>query len=209
MTKQLDVLGNLFGSATRVKLLKFFLLNTSAGYSIDDIAARLRVKPSMIKHELAELAKAGLVKSKIVVVITTGSRKVLRKKKPGYIANQEFALRGPLRELLIDSGSIHLSDLPKKFAKAGRIGLLVASGFFLHDQDRATDLMIVGNNLNRKNIETEIKKIEADIGKELKYAVFDTEEFVYRLNMYDKLIRDVLDFPHEKLINKIDRPELR
>ena len=63
--------------------------------------------------------------------------------------------------------------------------------------------------MNRKNIETEIKKIEADIGKELKYAVFDLDEFLYRLNMYDKLIRDVLDFPHEKLINKIDRPELR
>ena len=209
MTKQLDVLGNLFGSATRVKLLKFFLLNTSVGYSVDDIAGRLRVKPAVIRSELSDFAKAGFIKPRVVVVVTTGSRKVLRKKKPGYISNTDFALRAPLRELLIDSGSVHLSDLPKKFAKSGKIGLLVASGFFLHDNDRSMDLMIVGNNLNRKNIETEIKKIEADIGKELKYAVFDTEEFVYRLNMYDKLIRDVLDFPHEKLINKIDRPELR
>ena len=143
MTKQLDVLGNLFGSATRVKLLKFFLLNTSIGYSIDDIAGRLRVKPAMIKAELAYLAKSGFVKSKSVIVVTTGSRKVTRKRKPGYVSNTEFALRAPLRELLIDSGSIHLSDLPKKFAKAGKVALLVASGFFLHDTNQSMDLMIV------------------------------------------------------------------
>jgi hypothetical protein len=40
-------------------------------------------------------------------------------------------------------------------------------------------------------------------------ALFDTEEFMYRLKMYDKLLRDVLDYPHEKIVNKIDHPELR
>ena len=39
--------------------------------------------------------------------------------------------------------------------------------------------------------------MEAEIGSELVYAIFDTKEFTYRLNMYDKLVRDILDFPHE------------
>ncbi|GAG51475.1 unnamed protein product [marine sediment metagenome] len=30
--------------------------------------------------------------------------------------------------------------------------------------------------------------------------MFDTKEFFYRLNMYDKLIRDILDFPHEVVL---------
>jgi hypothetical protein len=37
-------------------------------------------------------------------------------------------------------------------------------------------------------------------GAELTYAVFDTKEFLYRLNMYDKLIRDILDYPHEVVL---------
>lgn len=209
MTKQLDILGRLFGSPVRVKLLKFFLLNAADGYSVQDIADRLRVKLPAIRTELSELAHAGFVKPKVVTKITTGKRKITRKKYKGFIANPEFILRAPLRELLIDSGGIHVADLPKQFARAGKIMLLVASGFFLHDNDRSMDIMVVGNNLNRKIVETEIKKIEADIGKELKYAIFDLDEFLYRLNMYDKLIRDVLDYPHEKLVNKIDRPELR
>ena len=54
--------------------------------------------------------------------------------------------------------------------------------------------------MKRNKIEEEIKKLEAEIGTELVYAVFDTKEFIYRLNMYDKLIRDVLDFPHEVVL---------
>ena len=28
-----------------------------------------------------------------------------------------------------------------------------------------------------------------------------TEEYKYRISMYDKLVRDVLDFPHKKIID--------
>lgn len=209
MTKQNDILSALFGSANRVKLMKFFLLNSDVGFSVDDISTRLRMKPNVIRSEMNDLVKSGFVKSKVVVTVIPGKRKTLRKKSNGYIANQDFVLREPLRELLIDSGSVQVADLPKRFARAGKIMLLVVSGFFLHDNDRSMDLMIVGDRLDRKVVENEIKKIEADIGKELSYAMFDLDEFMYRLKMYDKLIRDVFDFPHEKIINKIDHPELR
>ena len=209
MTKQLDIFGKLFGSVNRVKLMKFFLLNPELGYATDDIAERLRVKPAAIVRELADLAAAGFIKSKSVVKITVGKRKTSRKRVKGFMANPEFVLRQPLYDLLIDSGSVHVADLPKQFGKAGRVLLLVVSGFFLHDRDRAMDLLIVGDRLNRKIIESEVKKIEADIGKELRWALFDREEFMYRLNMYDKLLRDIFDYPHTKIINKIDHPELR
>jgi hypothetical protein len=45
-----------------------------------------------------------------------------------------------------------------------------------------------------------MRRLEAEIGAELVYAVFDTKEFIYRLNMYDKLVRDILDYPHEVLL---------
>ena len=62
------------------------------------------------------------------------------------------------------------------------------------------DLLIVGDKLKRGKIEEGIKKIEAEIGIELVYAVFETKEFIYRLNMYDKLVRDVLDYPHQVIL---------
>jgi hypothetical protein len=38
------------------------------------------------------------------------------------------------------------------------------------------------------------------LGKELAYAVFDTNDFKYRVSMYDKLLRDMFDYPHERLV---------
>jgi len=207
--KQIDILGKLFGSGTRVKLMKFFLLNQDGGFAIPDIATRLRVKPELIRSELKDLLAIGFVKSKIVTVTIVGARKTTKKKLPGFITNKDFGLTQPLRDILIESGGMHLSDLGPRFASTGKISLFVASGIFLHDVGRMVDLLIVGDRLDRKMIESEIKKLESEIGKELRYALFDTDEFMYRLKMYDKLLRDVLDYPHEKIVNKIDHPELK
>jgi hypothetical protein len=41
------------------------------------------------------------------------------------------------------------------------------------------------------------------VGKELRYAFFSTDEFKYRMSMYDKLVRDILDYPHKVLLDKL------
>ena len=207
--KQIDILGKLFGSGTRVKILKFFLLNQDTGFAVTEIAARLRVKPPFIRSEMKDLVAIGFVKPKVVITTVQGVRKTSKKKSNGFIANKDFGLTQPLRDLLIDSGGMHISDIGARFAGTGKITLFIVSGIFMHDNDRMADLMIVGDRLDRKMIEGEIKKLESEVGKELRYALFDTEEFMYRLKMYDKLLRDVLDYPHEKIVNKIDHPELR
>ena len=90
--------------------------------------------------------------------------------------------------------------LLKTFKKAGKVKLIIVSGAFIKSKDSRVDLLIVGDKIKRKTVEDGLKKIESEIGTELTYAVFDTEEFVYRLNMYDKLVRDILDFTHEVLL---------
>src|SRR3989344_4479321 len=39
-------------------------------------------------------------------------------------------------------------------------------------------------------------------GREIRYAVFSTPEFRYRLTIQDRLIRDTLDYPHLVLLDK-------
>lgn len=207
--KQMDILGKLFGSGTRVKLLKFFLLNQDEGFSLQDISTRLRIKPPVIRSEIKDLVAIGFVKPKVVTVTIVGARKTTKKKVSGFIACKDFGLNQPLRDLLIESGGMHISDIGSRFAGTGKITLFIVSGIFMHDTDRMADLMIVGDRLDRKMIEGEIRKLESEVGKELRYALFDTDEFMYRLKMYDKLLRDVLDYPHEKIVNKIDHPELK
>jgi predicted nucleotidyltransferase len=63
------------------------------------------------------------------------------------------------------------------------------------------DVLLVCDKLNKTILNQIIKGLEAEIGKELDYVVFDSNEFKYRLDMYDKLVCDVIDLPHKKLID--------
>ena len=45
--------------------------------------------------------------------------------------------------------------------------------------------------------------LEAELGREIRYAFFTTPDFRYRLGVYDRLLRDVFDYPHRVLLDKI------
>ena len=53
------------------------------------------------------------------------------------------------------------------------------------------------------NLSKAVASIEAEIGKELSYSAFDTEDFEYRVGIHDRLVRDILDSPHTVLIDKL------
>jgi hypothetical protein len=95
-------------------------------------------------------------------------------------------------------------EIANKFKHVGSIKLLVISGIFTQDKETRVDLLIVGDNLRKSSIESALHAVEAEVGKEISYAYFDTQEFLYRLDICDKFARDVIDYPHEKIINKLD-----
>jgi hypothetical protein len=47
-----------------------------------------------------------------------------------------------------------------------------------------------------------MKNLESEVGKELTYSAFETEDFEYRLGIHDRLVRDILDAPHTTLIDQ-------
>ena len=59
------------------------------------------------------------------------------------------------------------------------------------------------NKLKKNNIDNIIKTIEADVGREITYAILDSDEFLYRNGTSDKFIRDIFDYPHERIIDKL------
>ena len=106
-----------------------------------------------------------------------------------------------MREILVDPTLLLQEDLPQRFKSIGKIKLMLVSGVFIGDSENHIDIFIVGDKVKKNVLQQVIKGLEADIGKELNYVVFDTEEFKYRLDMYDKLVCDIIDLPHEKLID--------
>ena len=94
-------------------------------------------------------------------------------------------------------------SLVKKFNGIGKIKVFLASGVFLQEWDTRVDLLIVSDDINMVKLDTAIKNLEAEIGKELSYSAFETEDFEYRLGVHDKLVRDILDSKHILLVDKL------
>lgn len=179
----MEILGKMLGGQARVKIMRLFLLNTDKGFSVKEVEKRSRVNRSLVNKELKVLASINFIK----------------KRGDEWHFNPSFKYAEEIEDLLINSDSLDKSTILEIFKKAGKVKLLVVSGIFIKNKDSRVDLLIVGDKLKKGRIEEGMKKLEAEIGLELTYAIFDTKEFDYRINMYDKLVRDILDFPHEVL----------
>lgn len=207
----MDVLEKLFGSDVKVKILRLFLFNPEATYDIDTLVERTKSKPSQVKKEMALVEKTGLLKKR--TFIKEFSKKkgkkvvVLKRKTKGWFLNQKFIHLGPLQTMLIHTTPLSYDEVVKRFTFSGKIKLLVVSGIFNQEWDSRVDLLIVGDNLKRSYIEKAIKDIESEVGREIKFAAFETTDFEYRLGMFDKLVRDILDYPHAKLVNRLGLEE--
>ncbi len=205
----MDILGKLFSSVPLVKVMRLFLMNPHAGFETKEVATRAQIKDSSARTELNLLKSAGMVKKKsfakeIEIKNKKGTSTTVKRKVEGWFLDPEFKYIDPLNSLLIGSDRINRDELMKRLKPAGKIKLLVIAGVFIKNIDSRADMMIVGDNLKMKTLANIIKTLESEIGKELNYAVFSTDEFKYRANMYDKLVCDIFEFSHEELIKSSD-----
>jgi hypothetical protein len=92
----------------------------------------------------------------------------------------------------------------KRIEGVGSIKLIVMGGAFIGEREGALDLFIVGDRIDDKKLQNRLRSLEADLGKELRYTYLTAEEFFYRLNMSDKLLRDVFDYPHRIVFDRLD-----
>ncbi len=205
--KIMEILAKLFGSEARVRMIRLFLFNMDSVFTAYDVAEKTKSNSKVVKKELLSLLSIGIIKKKVFTrdVSVKKGKKVLTKKvqENGYVLDQKFPYLHSLKNLLI-MVSLHANDsLVKRFSSVGRVKFFVASGVFIQEWDTRVDLLIVGDDLNLAKLDLVIKSIEAEIGKELRYSVFETEDFEYRYGMHDRLIRDIMDSPRTTLVDKL------
>lgn len=203
------VLEKLFESVPKVRILRLFLQNSDRFFSFPEITQRSRVKLDIAKQELAKLVTIGLLTTKIGKY-PSENESLSPQKRPSkkiklYGVDPEFDFLPELKDLVTKSSRASYKKLHRQIKKLGNVKLAVLTGIFVNrEQTGRTDLLVVGENITKKKIENFLAKVESELGQSLHYTLMDTDEFKYRLNMYDRFLRDILEFSHEKLINKLD-----
>jgi len=203
----MDILEKLFGTAAKVKIMRLFLFNSEYVFSQDEIINRGKMLIKEVKGELPDLVKIGLIRKKSFIkdITIVKKKKTLTKriKGIGYVLDSKFPYLNALKTLLI-SVSLHShDDIAKRFSKVGKIKALIVAGVFIQDWESRVDLVIVGDELDEEKIHSIVKILESELGKEISYTALDTADFEYRVGVYDKLVRDILDFPHVKIIDRL------
>ena len=200
----MEALEKLFGSAARVKTLKFFLFNPNDIFEKDTIASRTKISPRVLQKELNLLEKIGLIKKKSFFISKeTRGGKIQKIRTKGYETIKEHILFSSLQNLLVNNSPMSAHALIQRLSRHGKLKLVIAAGVFIQDPDSRVDLLIVGDDIKENPLKNTILTLESEIGKQLRYTVLTVQDFKYRIGVYDRLVRDILDYPHQVFLDRI------
>ncbi len=184
------MLSSLFGSNSRVKLLKQFLFNPEEKYYIRQLARDLALQVNSVRRELENLKDFGLLKEEAAEA-DKSSEKTNQEKKY-YRVNKSFPLFEDIKALVAKSQILYKDDLVKSIEKLGSIKLLLLTGIFVNKFNSPIDILIVGR-VNKDKLVKIIKDLEKDLGREVNYTVMDSSEFKYRRDITDIFLYDLLE----------------
>ncbi len=206
----MELLAKLLGGIERVKIMRFFLHNTENTFSLNHICEKTKVKSAICRKEMATLVSIGFIERKKYTTTILGKTKKDTKVKEtiSYKLNQNFPHNQALSDLLFDFELLDKRELASRFKNIGRIKLFLVSGVFINNPKSRVDVLIVGEAINKAKADKIFDILSSELGREVIYSMMDIEEFEYRYKMYDKFVRDILDTPHESVIDKISAKHL-
>jgi len=186
-----EVFEILFGSKSRVRVLRLFLLNPESEYSVSEIAKKNMISAASVRKEINSLKKINFVKEKT------------KKGSKTYCLDQQFHFYPELKSLISKSTASPESKSLARLKGIGDVKLALVSGIFLNYPKSKVDMVLVVNNVSRSKLKNLMNSLEAEIGKEVSFALMNSEEFKYRLDMLDRFLLDFLEGPHTELVDKI------
>lgn len=187
------MLEHLFGSRTRVKLLKLFFLNPEQSYFLREMVRKGGEHLNSIRREVKNLLALGFL------------TEVEEKQKKFYRVNTDHPLYPEVKALVFKSQILDQKSTLKDLQKIGRIRYLCLTGFFTGmDGITMTDVLIVGS-VNRPKLKRLLKRFQVDFDRQLNYTVMTPAEFKYRNDLTDRFLYTVLENPKIVLVDKITR----
>jgi hypothetical protein len=126
-----------------------------------------------------------------------------RDRAGNYSLNTDFPYISSLQNLLLNA-STQAEEIYERIKRMGNVKLVVVSGIFVGEWEGTIDLLVVADRVQEKRLDTYMKVLESEVGREIRYALLNTQDFFYRLNINDHMLRDVLDYSHRIMYDRLD-----
>lgn len=199
-----DFLATFMGNQARARVVRVFALNYEP-FTAGQIVKRTNLKLPAVQKEIAYLEKLGLIKKGafMIQLKNEGERVVTGKQaSESWSYDREAPYAAAVARFLHEVSPSRHDVVLEKLRRSGKIATVILSGVFTGDDTRPADVLLAGEDLNEGRVEAAIRSLEPLYGKELRYAIFTSPEFKYRMAVQDRLFREILEFPHVVLLDK-------
>lgn len=187
------MLEHLFGSTTRLKLLRLFFNNPQRAYFVRELSRAIDTQLNAVRRELANLEELGVVKQ--VAFGEAKEEEVGTERSKYYKLNNEFFLNEELGALITKTQLLeerNFIDLIKK--RCGNIKTMILTGFFTQ-ADVSTDILLVGT-IKPVPLAKAIRDFEKFLNRPVRYTVMDEKEFLERREIGDKFLYSIFESKH-------------
>lgn len=193
----LQMIEQLFGSKTRVKLLQLFYGNPNRAFYVREITRKIDEQINSVRRELANLLSIGIISS------DTNNNRLY------YEVSQEYEFYQPLLTVFggksavskVDAKTTPDSNETADVKSLGNVEVAVLTGQFTRDERSGVDLLIVGN-INQNKLNKYVAELEKQEGKEIRYTVMPSNEFSYRHQIKDRFVLNILNAKKQVLVDK-------
>ncbi|HAO81787.1 MAG: polymerase subunit beta protein [Parcubacteria group bacterium GW2011_GWD2_43_10] len=187
------MLEQLFGSRTRVKLLRLFLTNPTTPFYVREISRKVDEQLNSVRRELANLASLGIVEA------------TAEQDKKYYQLNTGFVLAAELKAVILKSQLLMEQDLIKKIRESGKVKYLALTGIFTNAKQPLTDILVVGK-VDRSVLVRAIERFQREVGKEVNYTLLSLREYNERRGLGDKFLLGILNSPQMVVVDELNEP---
>jgi hypothetical protein len=189
----------LFGSKTRVKLLRLFYSNPNRPYFVREITRKIDEQINSVRRELSNLLSIGIITSE-----TTNN-------KLYYEVNQKYEYYEPLQQIFGSgakkpakkTGAAADADeaIPESDLRAvGHIDLAVYTGQFTRDESTGVDFLVVGE-VNPNALQKYVDDLEGKENKSIRYTVMSLPDFQYRQQINDRFAVGIMNAKKQVLVD--------
>jgi len=205
------MLEQLFGSKTRVSLLRLFLNNPSQPYYLRELARKLKTQLNSVRREVGNLEKLGIVKTVQLANVpaegkTSKASKATKKVKKGskkyFLTDTDFILYPELKALLLKAQLLLERNFVSKIEKMTKIKLFILSGIFVGLEGFVTDILLVGT-VDHKHLASIVHDFEKELGRNINYTLMSHQEYRYRQDITDRFLYDILENRKIVIIDEI------
>ena len=198
------MLEQLFGSKTRVRLLRLFLNNSQDSYYVRELTRKIGAQINAVRNELGHLLALDLLQ-----IVDEDGQPVGATKKRGpsrqkkyYRLNPDSLIYPELKALFVKSRVLLEKDLVRKIIGAGNVSYLALTGVFVGLAEAPTDVFIVGR-IGKEKLTKLVREFEKEVGQEVNYTVMTPQEFKYRRDVTDRFLYSLLEAKKIVVLDKI------